>query len=334
MTKASSTWTPDRPAASASSSQDSLSSPRPNWRVHRTFGLGFKTPLDFVRAQWPCSPLLYLLYNIFWMLYIPSWAVLEGVINFHLKFKADLWRQATFFIYLTNWTYVLLSLLALLRGFTACRYYNMLRKQGYKDEAVFPERKMPTIFKIIWVLHNVASPAQVMVGAAYYLHAAILGAMDRTTPLSDPMNISIHGIGTVYVLLDLFISAIPLRPGHVIHVMFYGLLYAAFTGIYFACGGKNKSGHPWIYRLLDWSHPRTTLMVAGAVGVLTPVVWFALYGFYRLKTYVASKCASCRDKSYSLGPEMVKQADEKSSVASFDEAKSCASDLLKEGGMS
>jgi hypothetical protein len=34
---------------------------------------------------------------------------------------------------------------------------------------------MPTLFKILWVLHNVVLPGQIMVGGAYYLHAAFFG---------------------------------------------------------------------------------------------------------------------------------------------------------------
>jgi hypothetical protein len=116
----------------------------------------------------------------------------------------------------------------------------------------------------------------------------------------------------------------------VIHIFFYGLLYSSFTGIYFACGGRNKSGHLGIYRLIDWRHPRTILLVACAAGVVMPILWFALYGYYRLKIFLAKKCG-CTGNVYSLGPEMVKQADEQTQTG-CDEAEAC--DTLKEGDIS
>ena len=49
------------------------------------------------------------------------------------------------------------------------------------------------------------------------------------------------------VLLDLCVTARPVRLGHVIYPIMEGLSYATFSLVYWALGGTGTGGTRWIY---------------------------------------------------------------------------------------
>ena len=114
---------------------------------------------------------------------------------------------------------------------------------------------------------------------AYCLHFSISDGGPVTL-----INIHVHGINSVYALIDIFISATPVRLFHVYQPFIYGVVYVIFNFLYYYCGGTDSAGNPYIYRALDWRHPYSALLV-GAGGTLVGVTcfWLALYAFYRLR---------------------------------------------------
>ena len=58
------------------------------------------------------------------------------------------------------------------------------------------------------------------------------------------------------VLLDLLLSARPVRIAHVIYPTLTGLSYILFTLVYWSLGGRNEHGSRGIYPpALDWDNP-------------------------------------------------------------------------------
>ena len=98
---------------------------------------------------------------------------------------------------------------------------------------------------------------------------------------SSVLDINIHGINTVIMIIDNFISAIPIRIMHVIYPGIYGLIYIVFSLIYYAFDPKNNIPYPGI---LDWSKPGITIpVILIVIGVLMPLLQLAWYGWYRLR---------------------------------------------------
>ena len=62
------------------------------------------------------------------------------------------------------------------------------------------------------------------------------------------------------VLLDLCVTARPVRLGHVLFPIMEGLSYATFSLVYWALGGTGAGGTRWIYPMLNWGEPRTAAL--------------------------------------------------------------------------
>ena len=62
------------------------------------------------------------------------------------------------------------------------------------------------------------------------------------------------------VLLDLCVTARPVRLGHVIYPIMEGLSYVTFSLVYWALGGTGARGTTWIYPMLNWEEPGTAAL--------------------------------------------------------------------------
>ena len=104
---------------------------------------------------------------------------------------------------------------------------------------------------------------------------------------ASALDINIHGINTVIMIIENFLSAIPLRIMHVIYPMIYGMIYAIFSLIYFAFDPETHIPYPGI---LDWRKPEITIPVIIIVlGILMPLIQLAWYGWYRLRLWTFTK---------------------------------------------
>ena len=96
----------------------------------------------------------------------------------------------------------------------------------------------------------------------------------------------VHGSNALYVIIDIFITATPVRLLHVIHGMLYVVIYVVFSVIY-----TLSIGEP-IYHILDWKS-KPGLAAAYAVPcmlIVVPLIWLILYGLYRLRLMIADRC--------------------------------------------
>jgi len=66
----------------------------------------------------------------------------------------------------------------------------------------------------------------------------------------------LHLFNTLCVLLDLCVTARPVRISHIIYPILVGLSYATFSLFYCVLGGTDKVGKSWIYpHVLSWKKP-------------------------------------------------------------------------------
>ena len=109
------------------------------------------------------------------------------------------------------------------------------------------------------------------------------------------IGIIVHGLNTVYVLVDRAVSAAPIRLLHFWHTSIMGISYAIFLVIYWAAGGLhpvNKT--PYVYALFNFEDSPGTAVgwVAMVALVISPVVHVIMY-FYVLLT---SLCCNKKNK--------------------------------------
>ena len=72
-------------------------------------------------------------------------------------------------------------------------------------------------------------------------------------------NAETHIVNSVYVVIELVVSAVPVRILHFYQPLLYLTLYLTFNVIYFILGGQTPEGTHYIYPVLDWQRPAFTI---------------------------------------------------------------------------
>lgn len=99
-----------------------------------------------------------------------------------------------------------------------------------------------------------------------------------------------HAMNAVIMVLDVLIVAYPIRLLHVVQPVTVGLCYVIFSVIYYAAGGVDDVGNHYIYNVLDWSKPGTTVGVVAGVLLLAVVAHLAMFLLHKLRALVYSSC--------------------------------------------
>lgn len=100
-----------------------------------------------------------------------------------------------------------------------------------------------------------------------------------------------HTLNSVFMLVEVVISNIPVRLLHHFYSHIFESLYFLFTVIYWATGGEDLHGNNYIYQLLDYTNDPA--IAVGAVFlvliVLQPVAQLLIYILFRFRGWVVSK---------------------------------------------
>ncbi|XP_046568099.1 uncharacterized protein LOC124276516 [Haliotis rubra] len=141
---------------------------------------------------------------------------------------------------------------------------------------------LPWYSKISWILSNILSSFAIIVTAIFF------GVLYTPTAGISLEDLNVHALNTVFIVVDNFISARPVRLLHVIYPVLYGIVYVLFSLIFWAVDHRNV-----IYPIvLDWNNVGLTLGVTSGIVVLTFVLHSFQFGLYRLKLFVYGKCRS------------------------------------------
>ena len=90
------------------------------------------------------------------------------------------------------------------------------------------------------------------------------------------------------MVLDNFVAAIPVRLLHIIYPMIYGLVYVAWSVIYFYMDPENNVLY---VKLLDWNYPEITIpVILGVLFLMMPLIQLFWFGCYRLRLTIFQKC--------------------------------------------
>lgn len=238
--------------------------------------LGFSSdasPRTFVVSQ--CGPaILYPIWTSLWLLYHLAWLsydiyeIIDGSEN-----------GSSYYVNLTNWSYMLLIVTNLTD--VICTLYVHCRRTDIIQDSYELGEETPTSWylQFSWFLFEVNNTVAPIVTILFY---------SLLSPSNDPVSTEYHAINTVYVVLNFFACAKPVRVLHFIYPSIYGIIYSIFSVIY-QLGGNN----PPIYTLLDWNKPGTAIAYSIVlVLVAVPVVHMTFFGLYKLRVFINERCCS------------------------------------------
>lgn len=220
---------------------------------------------DFVTSKLPC-PRVFLAWRTFCAIYHCVWLVVNIV---QYASSGGLLGVSKWFIYLSNWMYLLLTL-------HACLELTLVVMATLGKPLQTKNNHLAWLVKVTWVLQYVTSVGGVMVCLWYW--AVLHGGREVTA-----RSLNTHGIAALYIVLNIAVCRSPMRLGHVYLPVLFGVLYTAFTAVYFLCGGTDYWGEDRIYEVLDWDRPWKTLAVTSLSNFLfIPVVHVTLWAWHFL----------------------------------------------------
>ena len=150
---------------------------------------------------------------------------------------------------------------------------------------VQPVENMSWYHKGLWVIFNIAANVAIVITLLYW--TLIFGGK------INGLDISTHLINSVLILIDLMLSAAPVRILHVVYPWILGFLYAMLTVIFWAVKGTNALDEPYIYSDIDYNNTPAVSsgIIVGSVLVGQPLVQAILFGLYKLRGFLSLKCS-------------------------------------------
>ena len=100
-----------------------------------------------------------------------------------------------------------------------------------------------------------------------------------------------HGMNTIYIVLNLLVTGIPVRVLHFWQPLTFGLVYGVFSLVYTLSGATNDKDEPFIYAILDWNKsPGLTTGILLGAAFAAVLVHLLLYGLHRVKLILLKLC--------------------------------------------
>lgn len=161
------------------------------------------------------------------------------------------------------------------------------------------EEPMRWYHQTLWAIFNIAAANAVAVTVLYWSFF-YPSYPDTYTP--DGLDISTHLLNSLFILIDICLSCMPIRLYHVIYPMLFFFLYVIFSVIYWASDGTNVQGQFYIYRSLDY-----TDRPGSAAGFILAYMFIALvlaqvmlFALTMLRSWISRKFYSGRRRGYEV----------------------------------
>ena len=140
------------------------------------------------------------------------------------------------------------------------------------------EPQLPLACKVSWIICDIASNIAFPVTVMFWSLVYKPGDFDFVT-------LNSHALNSVLIVIDIMVSSIPIKLLHVIYPIIFITVYMIFSIIYWACGGTNPYGEPYIYPALDYSgHPkRAAIIICLFLFVGNAMSQLLLFGLYELR---------------------------------------------------
>ncbi|XP_071944783.1 protein rolling stone-like [Antedon mediterranea] len=194
----------------------------------------------------------------------------------------------SFFIYLTNWTFIVVTCYLLVASYNSGVYYYFVFRRREDNSLLVPEPseeiQLPFKYKLQWFLFYISVNFSIIVTVVYW---AALYSADSDSLFID---LNVHTLTSLVGVVETFLSATPVRLIHVAYPLCYGSIYLFFTVIYWAAGGTDSAGNPYIYPIIDYENNPVNavfsiLGCAAGVFVCQALIWL----IYNLRLKIARK---------------------------------------------
>lgn len=130
-------------------------------------------------------------------------------------------------------------------------------------------KQTPWFASATWLMGSLAPTIGVMVFVLYW----VLVYTPRPEG-PEPLAVMMHGGNVVLLLLDLLLCRQPYYLAHVYVPVIFATLYVLFTYVFYALGGKNEIGLPYIYKAVDWARPEEARSLLGLIVIFgVPLVY-------------------------------------------------------------
>ncbi|GAB1602094.1 protein rolling stone-like [Argonauta hians] len=232
-------------------------------------GLNHEDPSVFVKSQWPFDQRLYVLYRVVVAMGFIAW-IIADIIDETEKFYKD--RFWIWFIFATNWSFILLTLTTIMEAI-CCSYYYVAAR-GLLDSHYL--QTMPIPLKVLWLLYNLAANTAIVITISYWSYIFF---MEHSRFLMTTMSKMKHMMNTVYVIVDLMLACRPIRIFHMLFPVMLGSIYAIFNATYFLNDGTILDGRHYAYNVLNWNVPAeaiVTCILCIAQSIFSQVVLYHL----------------------------------------------------------
>lgn len=135
--------------------------------------------------------------------------------------------------------------------------------------------------KLLWLLFIISATGGLWVTAGYW---SVLVGDD----VVDANNITKHLLNSVFMVIDTLLSCIPIRLVHWLYAFLYFVVYIGFSLIYWAAGGTNNKGEPFIYKALDYNDfsPKIGGLLVVFLFIVLPILHLILFGLTKLRDYL------------------------------------------------
>ncbi|CAL1528248.1 unnamed protein product [Lymnaea stagnalis] len=211
----------------------------------------------------------YFCWRMFWALYHCSWLMGNIIVT---SLETDV-SVAKWFIYLSNWVYVLLTLECVVEVVVVVGLV-------YGRSETPRGTRLPWYVQVMWLLYTLSVTGAVMVSVWYWTF------LHKGRELTA-IRFNTHAVTALYIVLNMVITKVPLRLLHLLYPVAFGVIYTIFSAVYYCLDGTNQNGDSFIYSILDWSKPGRTLAISSLSNfIFIPVVhlmmWALNVGFQRL----------------------------------------------------
>jgi hypothetical protein len=220
-----------------------------------------------------------------------------------------------FFIYLTNWGYIVLTAYLTWSAVSVTiRYVQQCSpacqkkesKEQFKNDNVkvsnccivgccCPQNSLQWYEFIHWLLFVLGIEPAVTITMLYWPSFLVY---DAATSSPSYYSLMYHLINGLVALMDMWITRIPIRLYHVIYPVIFVSAYSLFTGLYYVGGGLDPLNNTYIYSVLDYENDPGVAagITVGASLVIVPLFHLFLYCNYILREgllYIVKKY-SCK----------------------------------------
>lgn len=231
---------------------------------------------DFIMAQWQelgagIEP-SFVIYRIIHLCFF------IGMIILLFVFSKDKNFSLSHMVYLSSWTYILLTINSL----TAVACIIIEYCVWETGQCIHLSRTLlPWSFKVYWVLHTMSIDMAFFVSCTYWVMKCF---QDHTDPMFHDMA---HIWLAIIMLMDLFVASVPERFYHAyISIIFY-LVYILFNFLYSVHKHVGPCKTKYVYPFLKWNAGACTIVLLILLGiVILIVVRFILVVMFKVRYYI------------------------------------------------